>query len=238
MDKLISGAARLGLFLDAAQIKQFQHYAQELLDWNQRVNLTAITSDEEIQTKHFLDSLTVLSGLGRSALPPGMPVMDVGSGAGLPGIPLKIMFPGISLVLLESTGKKAAFLQHVVGTLGLKDVVVVNGRAETVAHVPAYRERFHLVLARAVAALPALVELALPYVERGGCFVAMKKGEITAEVAQADRAITLLGGRLHGITAVDLRELPDRRCLVVIDKVGPTPPPYPRRPGIPEKRPL
>ncbi len=156
----------------------------------------------------------------------------------MPGLPLKIVFPGIRLVLLEATGKKARFLEYLIGKLNLTETVVVNGRAEEVAHDSQYREQFNLVLSRAVAALPALVELTLPFCAIGGRLIAQKKGAIEEEVEQASRAISLLGGELEGVRTIVLEELADKRYLVVIDKIAPTPEKYPRRPGVPAKKPI
>ncbi len=237
MQKLTSGAKRLGLELSPAQIEQFETYYRELISWNEKVNLTSITDYDEVQVKHFLDSLTVVSGLKKPDLN-GWRVIDVGTGGGMPGIPLKIVFPGIGLVLLEATGKKARFLEYLIGKLNLTETVVVNGRAEEVAHDSQYREQFNLVLSRAVAALPALVELTLPFCAVGGRLIAQKKGAIDQEVEQASRAISLLGGELEGVRTIDLEELADKRYLVVIDKIAPTPEKYPRRPGVPAKKPI
>ena len=238
MKKLSSGADRLGLHLSTGQLEQFEAYYRELTDWNRQINLTTITGYEDVQVDHFLDALTVALVWRPPATGRRPTGIDVGTGAGMPGVPLRIAFPDMRLVLLESTGKKAAFLHHLCRQLGLDDVEIVVGRAEDIAHDQQYRERFDLVLSRAVAALPALVELALPLCAVGGTFVAHKKGDIEREVAQAATAIDTLGGRLQDVRAVDLPEFPDRRCLVVVEKVSATPERYPRRPGIPARRPL
>jgi 16S rRNA (guanine527-N7)-methyltransferase len=165
-------------------------------------------------------------------------VLDVGSGAGLPGLPLKILRPSLKLSLLEATAKKVAFLEHICQELGLRDVEIITGRAEEIAHQPAYREQFDFVLARAVASLATLVELTLPFVMVGGSLIAPKRGDITTEVSEAAYAVSRLGGRLREIKTVVLDELPEGNELVIIDKTSPTPPAYPRRPGRPAKRPL
>jgi 16S rRNA (guanine527-N7)-methyltransferase len=235
MDKLISGAAKLGIILNQIQIDKFQIYYQELADWNKRFNLTGITDYDEVITKHFLDSLTVVSG---KELNKTDSIIDVGTGAGLPGLPLMIAYPWLKLVLLEATAKKVIFLRFITQKLELNVIDVINARAETVAHRPAYREKFDIVLSRAVAELPAAVELTLPFCKTGGLFIAQKKGNIAQEVSLATKAITILGGTLREIKPVMLEELPDDRQLVIIDKIAPTPEQYPRRPGMPEKRPI
>lgn len=236
MQKLAGGARKLGLSLDSEQLEKFELYFKELIDWNQKINLTAITDYEEVQLKHFLDSLTVVLGMGEKV--GRIKVIDIGAGAGLPGIPLKILFPDIRLTLMEATNKKTKFLEDLVGKLKLDGVEVVAGRAEEMAHDPNYREHFDLVLARAVAALPALVELTLPFCAVGGRFVAQKKGDIGLEVKQSQKVISLMGGIVKEVKAIDLPELADDRCLIIVDKIKPTPVEYPRRPGIPAKKPI
>lgn len=242
MEKLLQGAKQLGLDLAPRQIEQFQLYYEELISWNRRINLTAITDYEEVQVKHFLDSLTLVLVLDSVQPAAGRPlrVLDIGTGAGLPGIPLKILIPSIELVLLESVAKKTAFLQSLVRRLSLEGVQILTARAEDIGHDAHYREQFDVVLSRAVGKLPTIVELSLPFCLIGGIFVAQKKGDIAEELQQADTAITKLGGRLERTKRI---ELPDseqgkERLLVVIRKVQPTPEQYPRRPGVPGRRPL
>ena len=238
MERLNVGAIKLGLRLNPRQLKQFSIYYQELLDWNKRVNLTTITGYEDVQIKHFLDSLTVTLAWQQPIAGMDFHLIDVGTGAGLPGIPLKILLPEIKLVLLDSTAKKAAFLHHLTDKLKLDNVDIIVGRAEEIAHQTQYREKFNLVLSRAVASLPTLVELTLPFCAVGGVVIAQKKGKTGPEINQASRAINLLGGSLREVKRVDLEELGGERQLIIIDKVLPTLQQYPRRPGIPSKRPL
>jgi 16S rRNA (guanine527-N7)-methyltransferase len=219
------------------QVLLFQKYFEELVDWNCRFNLTAITACEEVQVKHFLDSLTVSLALPRP-IPEGFRVIDVGSGAGFPGIPLKIAFPQIELVLLESTGKKADFLKHLVEALSLEKIRVITGRAEEFAQSPVFRETFDASVARALAYMAVLAELTLPFCRIGGRLVAQKKGDLGEEIALSASAIAILGGGPPVIRQVILPGLIDNRCLVVVDKISATPPQYPRHVGIPAKRPL
>lgn len=237
MNHLICGAEQLGITLDSLQIEQFEFYLRELVDWNSRINLTAITDVEEIQVKHFLDSLTLVSVIQEKQCE-GCRIIDIGSGAGFPGIPLKIAVPDIKMTLLEATSKKALFIKQLIEKLSLRNVEVLNERAEEAAQKPEYREQFDIVVSRAVAELAILTELTLPFCTIGGYVIAQKKGDIRIELEQAVKAIEMLGGRLSSVEKIRLTGLDDERYLIFIQKTGGTPKKYPRRPGMPEKRPL
>ncbi len=234
---LEQGAIRLGLRLGEPELAQFRRYHQTLAEWNTRVNLTSVTEWDAVLTTHFLDSLTVVQAIPEPVLRGGA-VLDVGSGAGFPGVPLKIAFPQIALSLVEATGKKAAFLTHLLRELGLRDVQVLNARAEDLAHDPRHREQYDVVLARALAPLPTLVELTLPFVKLGGRLIAQKKGDELAELDAAAYAVQQLGGRLEQVQPIDQPALSGARALVVVSKVSPSPDRYPRRSGMPAHRPL
>jgi len=238
LQRLIYGTRQLGLSLTADQLQQFQLYYEELVEWNTRTNLTAVTEYDEVQTKHFLDSLTLILALENELwLKNDFLLLDVGTGAGVPGVPLKILFPDMKLFLLESIVKKIAFLKHLVDCLNLKDVTILTGRAEDIAHQENYREKFDLVASRAVGKLPTIVELTLPFCRQGGLFIAPKKGQIEEEIGQAKQAIDILGGRLREVRKVDLEGL-ERRSLIIVEKISHTPHNYPRRAGVPAKHPL
>lgn len=236
MEKLAQDTFNLlGIRLTPRQMALFARYEQELLDWNARFNLTAIRDVDSIRSKHFLDSLSCI--LAWRDNPPGS-LIDVGSGAGFPGLPLKILQPSLKLALVELVGKKAEFCRHVAGTLGLDNVDVIQARAEEVGQIGNYRERFDWATARAVANLPILVEYLLPLVRVGGSVLAQKGESGPAEAHNSEKAARMLGGRLRQLIKVDLPSVADDRYLVVIDKVAATPPNYPRRVGVPGKKPL
>ena len=236
-DALRNGAAALGVPLTDAQIRQFQRYHAELTAWNRRANLTAITDWNAAVTLHFLDSLSVAAAIPDETLAAGA-LLDVGSGGGFPGIPLRIAYPALRLTLLDATAKKTAFLSHICRALALPGVSVLTGRAETLARDPDLRERFDAVAARAVAETAALAELTLPFVRVGGVALLQKKADIQDELARAQNAVAALGGSLKAATPVSLPNLNEPRAIVALEKTSPTPPQYPRRPGIPAKRPL
>ncbi len=233
---LRQGVANLNLSLTGTQLSAFEDYASELIAWNRRVNLTRIVKPDEIAVRHFLDSLAI-----RVALPPNSPafsLIDVGSGAGFPGVPLKIACPEIQLTLLEATSKKVAFLQHLIEVLKLTGVTILAVRAEDAGRQPDLRERYDVAVARAVAALPVLAEYTLPLVKVGGTFIAQKGSDPASEIEAATPALTVLGGQLDRVLPVTIPRLDAPRHLLVINKVKPTPHKYPRRPGMPAKRPI
>jgi 16S rRNA (guanine527-N7)-methyltransferase len=236
MHKLADAAkTQFGINLAPAQLESFEVFSAELRLWNERVNLTAITALDDVRIKHFLDSLSCLPLL-RSQ--PAARVVDVGSGAGFPGIPLKIAMPSLRLTLVESVGKKAEFCNHLVERLGLRDVVVINARAEDIGRDAAHREQYDWAVARAVAELSILAEYLLPLVKVGGHAIAQKGESGPAEAQTAGHALHLLGGALEKVSPVELPGIAETRYLVVMFKRACTPEKYPRKPGIPTKKPL
>ncbi len=225
----------VNLRLTAGQLAALELYEQQLLEWNERFNLTAIHEPEKIRTKHFLDSLTCLVAMRDG---PMERVIDVGSGAGFPGLPLKIIYPRMQLTLVESVGKKVEFLRHIVQMLNLGEVEILSERAEAIGQMAAHRQKYDWAIARAVAVLPVLAEYLLPLVRIGGAAIAMKGISAPAEAQTAENAIRLLGGHLRKLIPVTLPGVADERYLVVIDKVAATPSGYPRRIGLPAKKPL
>lgn len=210
-------------------------YERELLEWNQKFNLTAIRDVESIRTKHFLDSFSCVQAW--KANPPHR-LVDVGTGAGFPGIPLKILYPAMQLTLVESVGKKAMFCQHIVSKLGLEGVNVVHSRAEDLGRKKEHRESYDWAVARAVANLNVLSEYLLPLVKIGGIALAQKGESAPAEAQSAEKAMKLLGGKLKQLIPVNLPGVADDRYLVLVDKVAATPPKYPRSAGMAAKMPL
>ncbi len=236
MQELSQHAHRqLGLRLSRSQLSALSLYERELVDWNTRFNLTAIRDPQEIHIKHFLDSLSCVLAMREN--PIGR-LIDIGTGAGFPGIPIKIIYPKMQLTLVESVGKKAEFCRHVVKILDLQGVEVIQERAETLGQDTTYRERYDWAVARAVAILPVLAEYLLPLVRVGGSMLAMKGESGPAEAHATEYAIRVLGGHLRQLLPVTLPGVAEERYLVVIDKVAATPSGYPRKVGVPAKRPL
>lgn len=236
MDLLLEGAKEWGLTLTRQEVEAFELYYRQLVLWNERVNLTSIVDYQGVQVKHFLDSLSCLQVL--DALSPDARCIDIGAGAGFPGLPLKIARPPMRLTLLESVRKKVVFLEHVVEELGLRGVEVVWERAENFARQPAHRERYDVAMSRAVAHVATLAEYALPLLRLGGILVAQKGAEIDEEVESALAAIEVVGGRLREVQTVFVPGISDPRHLVVVEKAATTPHKFPRRTGMPGKRPL
>ena len=230
-------AEELGLSLTVPMLERFRSFHRELADWNTRMNLTSISAWEDVQARHFVDSLSVVQATGKAFLETAK-LIDIGSGGGFPGVPLKIAFPESSATLVESTRKKAAFLAHLVEALGLDDVRILGDRAETLGKRNDLREAFDLVLCRAVAKLPIVVELTLPYCRIGGLVVVHKGSDAEQELTASRSAITKLGGVFKEVRRVDLSGLSGDRYLIVLEKVSDSPAEYPRRPGMPAKRPL
>jgi len=236
MDSLIQDAKTLfNVHLTARQVMSLISFEKELMEWNQKFNLTAIRDVESIRTKHFLDSYSCVAAW--KANPPHR-LVDIGTGAGFPGIPLKIIYPTMQVTLVESVGKKAMFCQHLIRTLGLENIEVIQKRAEDLGQLPAHRESYDWAVARAVANLNILSEYLLPLVKVGGTMLAQKGESGPAEAQSAEKAMKLLGGKLKQLIPVHLPGVADDRYLVLVDKVAATPPKYPRKAGIPMKTPL
>ncbi|MBO4401130.1 MAG: 16S rRNA (guanine(527)-N(7))-methyltransferase RsmG [Selenomonadaceae bacterium] len=221
--------------LSARQLDQFEIFYRAVIDWNEKINLTAITGAEDFAIKHVIDSLTVwdenkFAGVRK--------IIDVGTGAGFPGIPLKIFKPEVEIVLLDSLDKRVKFLKSVVEELNLSGVECVHGRAEDLAHDKNYRERFDLVTARAVARLNVIAEYCLPFAKTGGIFAAMKGKNFREEIAEAGVAVKILGGGEILSVEKNLPNLPDIRAVIYVDKVKSTPKNFPRKAGVPAKNPL
>jgi len=221
------------LSVDEEKLCLFEAYATELKDWNTRINLTAITDDLDIIDKHFIDSLLPLKF---ETFVQGITVADVGTGGGFPGIPLKICRPDIRLTLIESIGKKANFLKHIIDKLNLENAEVINDRAEIIGNNADHREKYDIVFARCVARLPTLCEYCIPLTKVGGKFIAYKGQEVETEVKEANSAIEKLGGKIDSIEYDDTYI--DRWALIFIKKVKNTPKQYPRQSGKPSKNPL
>ena len=225
----------LDIILDQEQINQFDEYYEILVEWNKVMNLTGITEYQEVVEKHFLDSLSIVKVMDMDQ---AERVIDIGTGAGFPGIPLKIAFPKLDIVLLDSLNKRIRFLDHVIEELGLEGIRAIHGRAEDYARDGKYRERFDLCVSRAVANLSSLSEYCLPYVKVGGRFVSYKSGDIEEEVNDASKAIALLGGKKERIEKFQLPDTDIQRSFVVIGKTKNTQKRYPRKAGMPTKEPL
>lgn len=225
----------LGIKQDQNQLERFHKFYQLLIEWNKVMNLTGITEYEDVVEKHFVDSLSIIKAIDLSRI---HTVIDVGTGAGFPGIPLKIAFPHLRVVLLDSLNKRIKFLDEVISQLGLTEIRTIHGRAEEYARKEEYREQFDLCVSRAVANLSTLSEYCLPYIQVGGIFVPYKSGEIDDEVEQSKKAVRILGGNIKDVMKFELPGTDIHRSFVLIHKEQHTQKKYPRKAGIPAKEPL
>lgn len=232
---LTDGCESLGITLSERQIEQFILYYEYLVEKNKVMNLTGITELEDVMLKHFVDSLAAVKAADMSQV---NTLLDLGTGAGFPGIPLKIVFPHIEMVLLDSLNKRIKFLGEVIEKCRLEKMAAIHGRAEELAKKKEYRESFDLCVSRAVANLSSLSEYCIPYVKQGGQFISYKSGDIDTELKEAERAIKILGGRKKKVVKFQLPGSDIDRSLVVIQKEKATPGKYPRKAGMPSKEPL
>lgn len=235
MERLREKAAAFGIKLSDHQLEQFETYYEMLVEKNKVMNLTAITEKNEVIDKHFADSLALIkSGVSLT----GQKILDIGTGAGFPGIPLKIAFPELEIVLLDSLNKRIKFLNEVIEALGLEKITAIHGRAEDFAKQKEYREQFDYVVSRAVANLTVLSEYCLPYVKVGGCFIPYKSGEIDEELNNSKKAVQILGGKIEEVIKFQLPDTDIGRSFVKIKKNKNTAKKYPRKAGLPAKEPL
>lgn len=226
---------KIGLKLHAGQLEQFNRYYEILVEWNNMMNLTAITEYEEVVEKHFIDSLALVNCFDLERI---HTMIDVGTGAGFPGIPLKIVFPHLKITLLDSLNKRIKFLNHVIGELGLEDIQTIHGRAEDFARKENYRENYDLCVARAVANLATLSEYCLPYVKVGGMFISYKSGDVDKEIEGSKKAIQILSARVEDVVKFQLPGTDIQRSFVKIKKVKSNSMKYPRKAGLPVKEPI
>lgn len=232
-EKFLDEVNKISVELSDKQLEQFRIYYEMLVEKNKVMNLTGITEWNEVLEKHFLDSISLIRAID---LNQELTVIDMGTGAGFPGIPLKIAFPNLKVTLADSLNKRVIFLQEVIDALELKDIEAIHGRAEDLARDKKYREKYDLSVSRAVANLSTLSEYCLPFVKIGGQFISYKSGEIENEVAESKSAIFLLGGKVRDIVKFELGE--SGRSFIIIDKTKGTPKTYPRKAGTPSKKPL
>ena len=224
---------KINIELSDEQFEKFLLYEKELLDWNEKINLTTITEDEDVWIKHFIDSCTIAEYIEEDCR-----IIDVGTGAGFPGVPVKIIKPSTKLTLLDSLNKRINFLKDVCEKIKLEDVDCLHGRAEELARDEKYREKYDIATARAVANLATLAEYCLPFVKKGGLFICMKSGNVDGEIKNAQKAIKTLGGKIEEIKKFDLIGLDISRSIIIIRKIDNTPKQYPRKAGKPLKEPI
>lgn len=235
IERLTTGCEKIGISLTEEQLNQFIKYYELLVEWNSFMNLTAITEFDEVVTKHFVDSISLIKAVD---LNKPLSVIDIGTGAGFPGIPLKIAFPELKITLLDSLNKRIKFLDEVISQLGLKEIEAIHGRAEDAAKSADLRENFDLCVSRAVANLSTLSEYCLPFVKVGGIFVSYKSEKITEEMKMAEKAISVLGGEYLNQVEFTLPDSDIYRNLFMIEKKKVSPKKYPRKAGLPSKEPI
>lgn len=235
MEQLKKKSEMLDISLSEEQLQQFLSYYEMLIEKNKVMNLTAITEKEEVIDKHFIDSISFNKAMDVTK---SLKILDLGTGAGFPGIPLKIAYPNLELTLLDSLNKRIKFLDEAIEALSLEGIVTIHGRAEDYAKQASYREQFDICVSRAVANLATLSEYCLPYVKEGGCFISYKSGSVEEELEQSKKAIFELGGKVKEVIAFTLPETDIERTFVVIEKVRKTPKKYPRKAGLPSKEPI
>ena len=235
---LIDGAQRLGINLNEEQIRKFSRYLELLVQWNQKINLTSLKTPQEIIIKHFLDSISCIKAINKYIDTEGISVIDVGAGAGFPGMPIKIICPSIRLFLLEARKKKTIFLEKVTEEMNFQQVKILKGRAETFGKGTDHREKYDIAISRAVARLNVLSEYCLPLVRVGGFFIAQKGRSCKEETEKSLKTVHVLGGELTGVENVRIPFINQERYLLVIKKIKDTPSKYPRKEGLPQKRPL
>ncbi len=226
----------LGITLSNRQITQFMKYYELLVEWNSFMNLTGITEFEEVMKKHFIDSVSLIKAFNLNDK--DISLIDIGTGAGFPGLPLKITFPNLKVTLLDSLNKRIKFLDEVISQLGLEDINTIHGRAEDYAKPDKLREKYDICVSRAVANLSTLSEFCLPFVKKGGCFISYKSEKISDEANDAKKAIFILGGKVKEQVEFYLPESDIYRNLFIIEKVSNTPKKFPRKAGLPAKEPL
>lgn len=236
MEQFKKDLEELNICLSERQLCQFQKYYELLVEWNSFMNLTAITNYEEVLKKHFIDSLSIVKAYDFTK--GEVSLIDIGTGAGFPGLPIKIAFPNVKITLLDSLQKRIKFLNEVIEQLELDDIDTVHGRAEDYAKPEKLREKYDLCVSRAVANLSTLSEYCLPFVKAGGKFISYKSEKLTEELAQAEKAVSVLGGKVYNQVDYMLPSSDIYRNLLIIDKVKPTPKKFPRKAGLPAKEPI
>lgn len=231
---LYENALKVNIHLTDSQLDLFWKYKKLVIEWNEKINLTAITNDLDFAVKHFIDSITI----DKYIRDDNKEIIDIGTGAGFPGVPLKILRPNNKIVLFDSLNKRLKVLDDIIEKLGLKNIVTLHGRAEEIFKNMEYREKFDIATSRAVAGLNVLAELMLPAVKVSGICICMKGNNAEEEIRDAEKAIKILGGKIIKVDKIILPELNQERNIIIIEKIKPTPKTYPRKPGTPQKMPL